>query len=138
MSYELKMNDTSYNLNLENCEAFFNDETMPLLDLDLEAALQLVAQMAQDSFAVEYYEDDCETCPPTPRSKKRLVPFIEGHFYIFSKNQKLVITSIDANFVAGSFDDLAAQGVVDDSYIMSVVLCPKCGKYQIEVEVCEM
>lgn len=138
MRFKLKIQNETYEIVLDNCEAFFNDDALPIKAFDAEAALKLFATLDQESFAIEYYEDDCESCPPTPRSKKRLVPFIEGHIYVFTLNQEVVFTSVDPEYVSGSFDTLLSKGLVNDSYIVSLVLCPKCQKYQIEVEQCEM
>lgn len=138
MNNQITVNHKVYPLSLDNCEAFFNDEEAPIHELDAALALKWIGQMPQESFALEYYEDDCESCPPAPRSKKRLVPFIEGHFYLFTKAQTVVMTNIDADYQQGAFDGLLADSKADDSYILSLVLCPKCHKFQIEVERCEM
>lgn len=138
MNHQMHINNEDFMIDQSNCEAFFNDELKPIANINLETALSWVHQMPQDTFALEYYEDDCESCPPTPRSKKRLVPFIEGHFYIFTKQQNVVMTSVDPVYQQGIFDVLLAKGEADDSYILSIVLCPKCKKFQIEIELCDM
>lgn len=138
MIYTLQYGEQVYNLDEAHSEGIFNDDVMPIHPFDHETVSQWMVHLPNDAFELEYFEDDCEVCPPKPRGKKKLVPYLEGHFYVFTKKSEVVMTSIDPNFVQGSYDELLAKGTVDQSYILSIIVCPTCGSYQFSLEQVEM
>lgn len=138
MAYTLKHGEKDYTLDQEHCDGIFNDDLMPIKNFSYEVVNQWLNHMPNDNFDIEYYEDDCAVCPPKPRGKKKLVPYLEGHFYVFTKSGEVVITSIDPTFVQGSFEEMSLRGTVDQSYILSIIICPICGAYEFSLEQVEM
>lgn len=138
MNYTLKYGEQVYIFDEDHSEGVFNDDLMPINAIDHGIVSNWLVHMPNDGFELEYFEDDCEVCPPKPRGKKKLVPYLEGHFYVFTKKGEPVITSIDPSFVQGSYDELLALGKVDQSYILSVIVCPVCGSYQFSLEQVDM
>lgn len=138
MNYLLKSDPYEWLLNEDKCQGIFNDEIMPISALTFSAVMTWMKNLDSADFELEYYEDDCEVCPPKARGKKRLVPYLEGHFYVFTKQGSVVTTSIEPSFEMGSYDALILKGEVDQSYIMSVIVCPDCGSFQLSLEQVDM
>lgn len=138
MTYTLVREQGEWLLDEAHCQGLFNDEIEPLEPFTYEMVMNWMSHLSADAFEIEYFEDDCEICPPKPRGKKKLVPYMEAHFYVFSKNGAPVITSIEPDFVQGSFETMQLKGEVDQSYILSVILCPACGSYQLSLEQVDM
>lgn len=138
MAYLLKTEQGEWVLDIDKCQGLFNDELMPINEFTYDAAMKWMENLSPELFDLEYYEDDCEVCPPKPRGKKKLVPYLEAHFYVFTKNKNVVMTSIDSEFETGSFETMQLKGLVDQSYILSVILCPTCGSYQLSLEQVDM
>lgn len=138
MNYHINADGYQVTLLKEKCLGIWNDELYPVDGLDFDAISAYMVHMPTDAFALEYFEDDCEICPPKPRGKKKLVPYLEGHFYVFAKEKKIVTTSISPDFIPGSFETLEAKGDVDLSYILSIIVCPNCGHYQFSLEQVDM
>lgn len=138
LNYHIKTQEHEISLLREKCLGIWNDELYPVEGLDYDLVSSWMTYMPVDAFEIEYFEDDCEICPPKPRGKKRLVPYLEGHFYVFTKESKAVTLSTHPDFVAGSFEELSLKGVVDQSYIMSVIVCPNCSHYQFSLEQVDM
>ncbi len=138
MNYRIKTDAYELTLLKEKCLGIWNDEIAPIHELTYELVASWMSYMPEDAYEIEYFEDDCEICPPKPRGKKRLVPYLEGHFYVFTKAGQPVTLSIHPEYVMGSFESLLLQGIVDQSYIMSVIVCPTCGHYQFSLEQVDM
>lgn len=138
MEYLLKHASGEWTLKKEKCIGIFNDDIAPIKNINCDQILTWMAHLDPEVFELEYFEDDCEICPVKPRGKKKLVPYLEGHFYVFTKSGEVVSTSIDPAFVSGSYETLLLKGTVDESYILSVILCPTCGYFQVSIEQLEM
>lgn len=138
MTYKLVTEQGEWLLDAAHCQALFNDEIEPIAPFTYDMVMSWMAHLPSDAFEIEYYEDDCEICPPKPRGKKKLVPYLEAHFYVFTKGGSVVATSIEPSFVQGSFETMQLKGDVDQSYILSVILCPACGSYQLSLEQVDM
>ncbi len=136
--YNFQFENQMYQLSEELCDCIFNDETAPVNGMTFERVSKWFQFLDVDAFEIEYYEDPCEACPPKPRGKKKLVPFLETHFYMFTKASELVLTSISPGFVSGSFESMLAKGEVDQSYVVSIIVCPMCGHYLVDIEQVEM
>ena len=72
------------------------------------------------------------------KEKEKFFPFLEYHFYIYTKDGKYVISTIDKDYEGKSFNKLSRAGLVDDSYIVSVIICKHCNDYIIQIENCEV
>ncbi len=138
MNYLLKSDPYEWLLSEEKCQGIFNDEILPINELTFTTVMSWMKNLDSADFELEYYEDDCEVCPTKARGKKRLVPYLEGHFYVFTKLGNVVTTSIEPSFEMGSYDALILKGEVDQSYIMSVIVCPDCGSFQLSLEQVDM
>lgn len=136
--YSFKHEDRVYALEESLCDCIFNDELAPIRAAEFKHIASMFENLEQDAFQIEYYDDPCESCPPKPRGKKKLVPFLEAHFYLFTKQGEVITTSISPNFEAGSFDALLESGEVDQSYVLSAIVCPICGHFLVDIEQVEM
>lgn len=136
MKYTFTTNNKEYNLTLENLDCFFNDEENPIEGLDEEKVLDLLSKSSEVTFANAYFEIPCENCKG--EEKKKAYEFLEYYFYAYSKDGKYVSSSIDNNYDGKSFTRLNNEGVVDNSYIVRIIVCRDCGIYTIEVEEFEL
>ena len=48
----------------------------------------------------------------------------------------MIISDISKEYKGLSFNKLSRQGKVDDSYIVSIIMCEKCQDYIIQIENC--
>lgn len=126
-----KFDDREYMLNEENLDAFFNDEESPINNIDEEFILNLLKDRTLD-FEKAYYNFPCEYC--RDKEKKKPFPFLEYHFYIYTKDGNYVTDSLKTEEEGTSFVRLEREGKVDNSYIVSIIVCRECGKYTIEIE----
>lgn len=131
---EIILEGKCFELTQEKCSAMHNDEAKPVEGIDIDMLLAFGNAMDPEAFSKEYYREDCEGHEPAPRAKKELVPYWEGHYYLYTKKQKPVMTSVSPEYADTSFDRLLKSGTVDDSYIVTFILCPVCGLYQIHVD----
>ena len=56
------------------------------------------------------------------------------NFYIYTKNEEYVISTLDKEYEGLSFKRLMKSGKVDNSYIVMINVCKHCGSYSIEIE----
>ena len=87
-------------------------------------------------FDEEFYIEACPKCLKGIKEKEKFFPFLEYHFYIYTKENKYVINTLCKEYENTSYNKLARAGKIDNSYIVSVVVCPCCGNYTIEIEQC--
>ncbi|MFH5796872.1 DUF3785 family protein, partial [Clostridium perfringens] len=83
-----------------------------------------------------YYQEACPECLAGVKEKQKFFGFLEYHFYVFSKDGKYVISDIDKEYEGLSFNKLSRAGKVDDSYIVSIIICEHCGDYIVQIENC--
>lgn len=131
-------NGKNYELTEDLCTGVFNDEDVPMREMEPLDFLKLLTPKFAENLDLEYYEDPCENCPPVERKKKELVPYLEGHFYLFTKKGEPVMSTLDPAYEATSYELLVNEGKVDESYVVSVVICPDCGEYQVILDQVEM
>lgn len=134
-NYSFKFNENEYVLNEENLVCFFNDDEKPIKDLDFNKILELLTEDDRIEFDLQYYSKACEECES---QQEKPYGFLENHFYIFTKNCEYITSSISKDYAENSFSLLKRQDKVDDSYIVSIIVCKECGKYSIEIEQLEM
>lgn len=128
--------EKEYDLDIKNCVDFYNDEEKEVYDIDLDKILKLLEQISNIDFEEQYYQEACSECLSGVKEKQKFFEFLEYHFYIFTKNQKYVISDIDKNYEGLSFNKLSRNNEVDDSYIVSIMICSDCSKYIVQIENC--
>ena len=89
-------------------------------------------------FDEEFYIEACPKCLKGIKEKEKFFPFLEYHFYIYTKDGKYVISTIDKDYKGKSFNKLSRANLVDDSYIVSMIICKHCNDYIIQIENCEV
>jgi hypothetical protein len=136
--YKFVFNEKEYELREDNCDYFANDEEHPVSGIELEDILQLLNESEEVDFDIEHYAQHCENCMSGKEERSKSFKFLEYHFYIFTKKGGYVISTISKEYVDMTFNRLLKQGKVDNSYIVSVIVCEKCGSYSVEIEQCEV
>lgn len=136
-SYDFSYNNQTYQLSEEKCTAMYNDETHPISDLSFEEIVAILEQAEDVSFQMEYYDVPCEVCKGNHVESSKNCSFLEYHFYLFTKDSQFVISSISKDYEANSFTELSRKGLVDESYLLSILVCPKCLDTTIELTYCD-
>jgi hypothetical protein len=134
MDYKFVYDNKEYILTTENCEGIFFDDENEVTDLSLDIILNALNEGEEVSFSNEYYADKC-SCN-AQEEKNKSYSYLEYHFYIYTKNNEYIINTISNEYKDTSFNKLFSLGKIDDSYIVSVIVCPNCGAYSISVEQC--
>lgn len=135
MNYSFNYDGKEFNLNEDNCEGiFFNDEIIDGFDLNL--TLELLNKSNEIKFSKEYYTGKCSCNTQEPLNKSYC--YLEYHFFIYSKNNKYVISTISSEYENTSFNKLFSISKIDNSYIVNITVCPNCGTYSVEIEQCEV
>ena len=57
-----------------------------------------------------------------------------SNFYIYAKDRKYVVSTLDREYEGMSFNRLQKSGKVNESYIVIINVCKHCGSYSIEIE----
>lgn len=120
-----------YILNDEKLVDFFNDEENPINNIDSEVIFRILEGRELD-FERAYYSAPCSGC--FDGDKQKAYPFLEYHFYIYTKDNEFVISSLEAEEQNTSYTRLESIGKLDNSYIVSIIVCKECGEYTIEIE----
>lgn len=127
--------EKEFTLQKENI-CLLNDEENPVSDLSLDKILDMLSNLDEIDFDVQYYKEACVECLAGVKEKAKFFPFLEYHFYIFTKNSKFVISDIQPEYEGKSFNKLSRENKVDDSYIVSLIICKNCGDTLIQIENC--
>lgn len=138
MNYKFIFKDKEYDLIEEKCECFFNDEETPINNIEVSNILDLLNKAENINFGLEYYAEPCEVCLHGKEQRKKVFPFLECHFYIFTKDNNYITSSISNDYEENSYSGIYKKGKVDNSYIVSIMICENCGDYIIEIEQCNM
>lgn len=136
--YGFTFQGQSYELTEDNLTAFINDEENEVKGIDANKVLELLNQGEEIEFSKAYYEEPCEECKTGIADKAKYFDFLEYHFYIFTKNNEYVISTISKEYEGLSLNKLLKAGKVDNSYILTVIVCSHCNSYSIEIEQCEV
>jgi hypothetical protein len=135
MEYKFKFNDKEYTLSQGNCDGLFNDENNEVKGISLDLILEALNDGKEEvDFSKQYYASKCSCEEQEPLNKS--YAYLEYHFYIFTKNKQYVINNLSPEYETTSFNKLNNLGKVDNSYIASIIVCPNCGTYTIEIEEC--
>jgi RNase P subunit RPR2 len=138
MIYKFDFDEKEYILEENNLEYFVNDENEELEGIDVERVLELLSNSNKVDFQRAYYESYCSNCKDGKEEKKKIFDFLEFYFYAYGKDNKFITSSIDNEYQKKSFTRLNREGVVDKSYLVTVIVCKNCGTYSIEVEKFEL
>ena len=123
-------------LNANNCSELINDEEKPVKGITVDSILNMLNEADDVDFDIEYYQEACPECLAGVKEKQKFFGFLEYHFYILTKKGEYVISDISKEYKGLSFNKLSRQGKVDDSYIVSIIICEKCQDYIIQIENC--
>lgn len=134
MIYKFKFNEKEYTLGEDNLEYFVNDENQELEGIDVKKVLELLSGSDDVDFQSSYYESCCSNCKAGKEEKKKVFDFLELYFYAYGKNNKFITSSIDNEYDKKSFTRLNREGIVDKSYLVTIIVCKNCGTYSIEIE----
>ena len=134
--YKFTYEDIEYILNEKNCSELINDEEKPVKGITVENILSMLKESESTDFDIEYYQEACPECLAGVKEKQKFFGFLEYHFYILTKKGEYVISDISKEYKGLSFNKLSRQGKVDDSYIVSIIICEKCQDYIIQIENC--
>lgn len=129
-------NENEYILSKENLTYIDNEE---IQGFELAKIINTLNEGREKVyFDYEYFIDKCDECGAGKKIDEKHYRFLEYHFYIFTKDGQYVISNISADFENTSFDALMKKGKIDNSYIVSVMLCEDCMTYNIAMEQCDM
>ncbi|MCC0696167.1 DUF3785 domain-containing protein [Clostridioides sp. ES-S-0048-02] len=134
--YKFIYENKEYLLKEDNCSALINDEESPIQEISIPKIIEILNESEDVDFDIEYYQEACPLCLEGVKEKKKFFPFLEYHFYIFSKDGKYVISNISSDYKGMSFNKLSRANKVDNSYIVSVIICENCQDYIIQIENC--
>lgn len=137
--FKFNYDEKEYILNDENFDELINDDDKPVKDIDKDMIIELLKNSPEEIiFGEEFYIEACPKCLKGIKEKEKFFPFLEYHFYIYAKEEKYVISTIDKDYQGKSFNKLSRSNLVDDSYIVSIIICKHCNDYIIQVENCEV
>ncbi|WP_018589338.1 DUF3785 family protein [Terrisporobacter glycolicus] len=137
--FKFNYDEKEYILNDENFDELINDDDKPVKDIDKDMIIELINNSLEEIiFDEEFYIEACPKCLKGIKEKEKFFPFLEYHFYIYTKEGKYVISTIDKDYKGKSFNKLSRLNLVDDSYIVSIIICKHCNDYIIQMENCEV
>lgn len=137
--FKFKYDEKEYILNDENFDELINDDDKPVKDIDKDMIIELLNNSPEEIiFDEEFYIEACPKCLKGIKEKEKFFQFLESHFYIHTKEGKYVISTIDKDYQGKSFNKLSRANLVDDSYIVSIIICKHCNDYIIQMENCEV
>jgi len=127
------VNNEEYTLDEEKFGTFFNDEENPVKNISQDDILKIIEDKKLD-FDKAYYSVPCENCNSEKSVEKKVFKFFEYHFYVYTKEGEVVTNSLDIKAEDTSFKKLHKAGEVDNSYIVTIMVCCDCGDFGIEIE----
>ena len=134
--YKFNYEDKEYILSKQNCSDLINDDEKPVSGITESDIIEILNKAENVDFDIEYYQEACPECLAGVKEKQKFFGFLEYHFYIFTKDGKYVISDISNDYKGLSFNKLSRANKVDDSYIVSIIVCEKCQDYIIQIENC--
>lgn len=136
--FKFVYDNKEYELREVNCSCLINDEEQPVMGIEKSNIIELLSQQEICDFDIEYYDEPCRNCLSGEKEKSKYFKFLEYHFYIYTKKGSYVISSISKEYQDTSYNKLFKKGIVDNSYIISIIVCVNCGDYSIEIEQCDV
>ena len=126
--------EKEYVLEKDKNVCFLNDEEKPVEGISLDDILNMIDNLEEIDFDTQYYKEACVECLDGVKEKQKFFAFLEYHFYIYTKDQKFIISDIQKEYEGQSFNKLLRANKVDDSYIVSLIICKNCGDTLIQIE----
>lgn len=136
--YKFDFEGKTYELNEEKFQYLIGDDEIEVQGIDLHKILNLLSESKEVGFTRQYYKDPCDICIKEDSAKEKYYGFLECHFYIFTKNNEYVVSSISEEYEPNSYGRLVRLGKLDNSFLVSVIVCANCGAYEIEIEQVDM
>lgn len=137
MEYKFNFEGKEYNLGRENLEDFFNDEVNEVEGFDIEEVVRLLNGNEEVSFSREYFGSYCSKCEHN-KGESKVFSYLEYYFYIYTKDNKYVISDISKEYEDTNYNKLLKEGKVDNCYIVRIIVCENCGEYTVEIEEFDM
>ena len=126
MEFTFKYYEKEYILNNDNLEYFENDEVNPLDDINEEKVIEILNNAENVEFSKAYFDLPCSKCKAGVEEKKKFFDFLELNFYIYAKDGKFVISTLDKKYEGLSYNKLQKSGKVNKSYIVIIDVCKNC------------
>ena len=123
MEFTFKYYEKEYILNNDNLEYFENDEVNPLDDINEEKVIEILNNAENVEFSKAYFDLPCSKCKAGVEEKKKFFDFLELNFYIYAKDGKFVISTLDKKYEGLSYNKLQKSGKVNQSYIVIIDVC---------------
>ena len=137
--FKFTFDEKEYILNDDNFDELINDDEKPVENINMEMIIKLLNDSSEEIiFDESFYIGACPKCLVGIKEKEKFFPFLEYHFYIYTKDGKYVISTIDKDYKGKSYNKLSRANLVDDSYIVSIIICKHCNDYIIQIENCEV
>lgn len=133
MNYRFKFDEKEFCLDEKKFAELVNDEECPVEGINLNIILELLNNSKNIKFQKSYYGDPCDNCE-SANQKAKFYPFLEYQFYINTKENKFITSSISKENEDLSFNKLTRVGRVDSSYIVFIEVCENCGEFFITIE----
>ncbi|MEN8078027.1 DUF3785 family protein [Clostridioides difficile] len=134
MEFKFTFDDKEYSLREDNLEYFVNDEVNPINNIDEKKIIDILNNAEDVEFSKAFFDLPCENCKEGVSEKKKFFDFIGFNFYIYTKDNEYVVSTLDKEYEGLSFNRLQKSGKIDNSYIVIINVCKHCGNYSIEVE----
>lgn len=140
MSYKFTFKGREYELNEEKAIGFFNDEEKPVNNMNIKKIIDILENSDEDEvdFDREYYEVRCQKCKVEKEEGKDYYEYLEFNFYMFTKDSEYVVCNISKEYEGLTFNKLLRDNKVDNSYIVTVIICRNCGVYSVVIEELEI
>ena len=106
MQFKFKYNEKEYILNEQNLEYFVNDEVNPIMDVNEEKIIEILNNSDKVDFSKAYFDLPCENCKTGLEEKKKFFDFLGFNFYIYAKDRKYVVSTLDREYEGMSFNRL--------------------------------
>ncbi len=136
MNFKFNHGEEEFVLTEDNFSYIDNEEVE---GFELEEVLELLNETEEEvDFDYEYFADKCEECGGGKAIDKKHYGFLEYHFYIFTKDCKYVMSNISKNFENTSYTQLMRERKIDNSFIVSILVCEECKSFNIAIEQCDM
>lgn len=121
-----------YILDEEHFGEMLNDEENPIKDINEDDILNILEGKELD-FEKAYYNYPCLNCKSERQGKSKSYEFFEYHFYLYTKEGIVISNSFETE-TGDSYAKLEREGKVNNSYIVSIIVCAECGYFDIEIE----
>ncbi|GAA0121597.1 MAG: DUF3785 family protein [Clostridium argentinense] len=135
MKYKFNFENREYELREDNLEYIYDEE---IEEFHYETIMELLNNSDKVDFTLEYFDGRCDVCEAGKGEGRKHYDFLEYHFFIFTKNNKYVISTISKDYEEGMYTDLHRKKAIDNDFIVSIIICKECGAWMVEIEQCDM